>query len=318
VDETDHPAPSPATRDARLRGLTIRVGIAPGAAVADAGALWSLTETLEDSGYDSIWLSDAVTFPGLAPLPTLAAIAARTDRLKLGTSVLALPPRNPVMLARELATVDVLSRGRLLPAGGLGLDAPVERAASGLARGERVARLEEALRVVRLLWTGEEITFEGRFCALQGVRLDPAPLRPRLEVWLAGRAAPALRRVGRIADGWLASLVTADEFAAATDVIRTAAAESGRSIDEDHYGMTLFCAATEDDLAASEYLRAAGRLRPDLPVDATVAVGPEALRRLIASFVAHGASKFVLIPIARDLNGFLRALRTDVIEAVET
>src|SRR5690606_37344215 len=125
---------------------------------------------------------------GAAPLPALAAVAARTQRLKLGTSVLVLPPRNPVLLARELATVDALSGGRLLPAGGLGIDAPAELAAMGVARGERAARLEESVAIVRALWSGEPVTRRGRFWSLTGVAIAPRPHRPRLELWLGGSA----------------------------------------------------------------------------------------------------------------------------------
>src|ERR1700754_1533294 len=109
-----------------------------------------MVEALEEVGWDSLWLNDSPGRLGsVAPLPTLAAVAARTERLKLGTNVLVLPHRNPLVLARELATVDVLSGGRLLPAGGLGIDIPAERAALGIAPKERVARMEECIRVLR-------------------------------------------------------------------------------------------------------------------------------------------------------------------------
>jgi len=303
------------TRDARARGLTIRVGIGPPAGLRDVPDLWALVAALEELDYDSLWLSDNATRPGLATLPALAAVAARTERLKLGMSVLTLPPRNPVILARELATIDALSGGRLLPAGGLGVDLPAERAALGVAGPERVARLEESVHVLRLLWGGEKVSWEGRFCTLDGVRLDPAPVRPKLELWLGGRAPVALRRIGRIADGWLASFVSPDELAAGIDVIRAAAAEASRTIDEDHYGTTLFLAATEADAAGyPERLRA---LRPDVPVDDTLAVGAEASRALLERFVAAGASKFVAIPVARDVRAWLGELRTEVVAPVE-
>ncbi|MHB1469600.1 MAG: LLM class flavin-dependent oxidoreductase, partial [Solirubrobacteraceae bacterium] len=97
------------------------MGIALGEDGGSATGLLSAAAAAERLGYDSVWLSDTATRDGLAPLVALAAIATRTERIKLGTSVLVLPPRNPVLLARELASLDVLSNGRLLPAGGLGL-----------------------------------------------------------------------------------------------------------------------------------------------------------------------------------------------------
>jgi probable F420-dependent oxidoreductase len=306
-------------RDARARGLTIRVGIALPRAPRSAGDLWALVDALEEIGYDSLWLSDTATQPGLAPLPTLAAIGARTQRLKLGTSVLTVPPRNPVLLARELATIDFISGGRLLPAGGLGVDAPAERAALGIPRAELVGRLEEGVEVIRRLWTGEPVTFAGRFCTLTDVTLHPTPTRRRLEVWLGGRAPVALRRIGRIADGWLGSFVGRDEFAAATDVIRAAAADAGRAIDEDHYGTIVFCAASHEDAVAAGYpdrLRAARR---EAPVADLLAIGTQDARRLLEGFVAAGASKFVVVPLARhnDLRAWLQRLFDDVVRPLE-
>src|SRR5205823_11301438 len=133
--------------------------------------------------------------------------------LKLGTSVLVLPPRNPVLLARELATVDVLSSGRLLPAGGLGIDLPSEREAMGVPSGERAERLAESIRMIKALWGGERATVRGRFWSVTDFTLTPRPTRPKLEFWLGGRAPAALRRVGELADGWLASAVAPEELA---------------------------------------------------------------------------------------------------------
>ena len=195
---------------------TVRVGV--GWSPLDRGSLgtprfFETMSVLEELGYDSIWLSDTATGAGGAPLPLLAAIAARTTRLKLGTSVLVAPPRQPVLLAKELATIDLISGGRLFPAFGLGIDEPSEVAALGVPREERVARLEETVAVVRELWRGEPVTFAGRFTNLAGAVLSPRPARPRLEIWLSGSSPPALRRTGRLGDGWLASRIGPDAFA---------------------------------------------------------------------------------------------------------
>src|SRR4051795_12239391 len=180
-------------RDARARGLTIRVGVAPPPQLRAVDEWWRFVDALEDLGYDSIWLSDSATRPGLASVPALAAVAARTRRLKLGANVFVLPARNPVLLAKELATIDAISGGRLLPAGGLGVDAPVERGALTIGRGDRVPRLEEALEVIRLLWSGSPVSYEGRTCRLDGVRLQPRPAAPPPAVWPGGRAPAGSR-----------------------------------------------------------------------------------------------------------------------------
>jgi probable F420-dependent oxidoreductase len=298
--------------------VRVGVGLPPLAPGADPTAsLWSLVDTLEEVGYDSIWLSDSTARGAFAPLPTLAAIAARTERLKLGTNVLVLPPRNPLTLAREMATVDALSGGRLLPAGGLGVDLPRELEAMGLRREERAARLEEsvAMAIVKDLWAGEPVTFEGDFWQLHDVTLAPRPHRAKLELWLGGRAPAAMRRIGRIADGWLGSFIGPEEFGEKVDLIRESAAAVGRSIDEDHYGTTIWSAPEESEVP--ERIGALLDRRPDLPRDQHVAVGVVGTRRLIERFLAVGATKFVLIPLAGDPEAWLRELFPKVTEPLE-
>lgn len=298
--------------------LSVRVGVGwnpfGGDGLGD-GRFWEAVEAMEELGYDSVWLADTAALPGAAPLPMLAAVAARTEKLKLGMGVLVLPPRNPVLLARELATVDVISGGRLLPAGGLGINIPAELEAMGVAREERAGRLEESVAIVKALWPGEPVTMRGRFWSLTDVRLEPRPVRRRLEFWLGGSAPAALRRVGRIADGWLASFVGPDEFAGMADAIRASAAEAGRSIDEDHYGATVFAAPSEDELPD-----AARRLlsrRPELAREDHIAYGTDELRSLFERFRAAGATKFVAIPIAADLVPWLREMYIEAIEPFE-
>ena len=304
-----------ATDDATVR-LSVRVGVGPSPfAPVGADTLWPLVQTLEDTGYDSLWLSDTARLGGLAPLPALAAVAARTERLKLGTSVLVLPPRNPVLLARELATVDALSGGRMLPAGGLGIDLPHELEAMGVRADERAARLEESVAIIKALWSGEPVTMTGRFWSLTDVRIVPAPRRRRLEFWLGGLAPAALRRIGRIADGWLASFVGPDEFAAKVELIRATAAEHERSIDDDHYGATIFSAPEGAELPAEA--TALLDRRPELARDDHVAIGAEATRVLLERFIAAGATKFVLIPLGDDPQAWLRELFPRVVAPLE-
>jgi len=195
--------------------LSLRAGIGLGSTRSldlAPGPFFDLIETIEALGYDSLWLSDSATLGGPAPLPTLAAVAARTRKLKLGTNVLVAPPRNPVLLAKELATVSALSGGRLLPAFGLGIDLGREAEAMGVPRGERAARTEEAIEIVRALWPGGPVTYAGRFTTITDVTLAPRPAQDSLDVWLGGSSPAALRRTGRLADGWLGSFVSPDEL----------------------------------------------------------------------------------------------------------
>lgn len=296
--------------------LSVRMGVswAPRPGETVPGALWPVVDALETGGWDSLWVSDVGRLGGVAPLPLLAAVAARTERLKLGTNVLVLPPRNPLLLARELATIDALSSGRLLPAGGLGIADAVELGAMGISSDERTARLEECVAIVTALWRGGPVTHEGRFYALRDATLSPAPHRDRLELWLGGRAPAALRRIGRIADGWIASFTGPEEFAAGVATIRAAADDAGRTIDDDHYGTTIHAVREPDGLdRGSERLLA---LRPDVAPEDHVAHGPDELRALLQRFLAVGATKFVLVLHAKDVVGWLGELR-DVVAPLE-
>jgi probable F420-dependent oxidoreductase len=296
--------------------LSVRVGIGWNPldrANAGRPLFWRTVELLEQLGYDSLWLSDTATRGGAAPLPLLAAVAARTERLKLGTSVLVVPARNPLLLAKELATVDVISGGRIFPAFGIGQALPAELAALGVPRAERGARLEECVRIVRELWRAEPVTYRGRFCTLEHVTLTPRPTRPRLEIWLSGSTPAAVRRVGRLADGWLASSIAPDTFAELVHLIRAEAAEAGRAVPEDHFGTVLFVAAAEAEAEGLRALRReAGRPLPP------VAIGAEGTRSLLHEFRDAGATKFVLYPLSADPRPLLEELKRSVVDPFES
>jgi probable F420-dependent oxidoreductase len=299
--------------------LSVKVGVGwepfGGGGRVSAEDFWRAVEAMEEIGYDSIWLSDSATRAGLAPLPALAAVAARTDRLKLGIGVLVIPPRNPALLAKELATVDALSEGRLLPAAGLGIDLPSELAAMAVPKGQRAARLEEAIEIVRLLWTGEPVTYDGRFWSLTDATLSPTPASAKLEMWLGGSAPRALERVGRIGDGWLGSFVSPQEFGGMADTIRAAASAAGRTIDDDHYGTTLFAAPSEDEIPPE--LWALLSRRDGLALGDHVALSAPELRALLERFHEQGASKFVVVPVARDVQLWMRELYEEAVGPVE-
>jgi probable F420-dependent oxidoreductase len=295
--------------DANPNRLSVRVGVGWSPLRRETigtPLFWDTVELLEALDYDSLWLSDTATRPGPAPLPMLAAVAARTQRLKLGTSVLVVPARNPVLLAKELATIDLISGGRLFPAFGIGRALPAELAALGVPREERAARLEECMEIVRRLWSGEPVSYAGQFTQLEEVVLSPRPTRPRIELWLSASTAPAVRRVGRIADGWLATSVSPEAFGALVVELRAAAAEAGRTVPEDHFGMVLFVAADREE---AEPVLASGR--------GTVGIGAAHIESLLHAFREAGATKFVLYPLGADPRPLLREIKPSVIDPFE-
>lgn len=275
--------------------MKVRIGFGLGTlgASADAGTFAALVDALEDLRFDSLWLSERATGPTLDPLVALAVAAGRTLRLKLGTSVQVLPGRNPVLLAKEWATLDVLSGGRALPAFGLGVVDPVEQQAFGVAREERASRFDEGLALLRRLWAEDTVEHDGPWFRLDGVGIGVRPVQRPLDVWLGGRAPGELRRVGRLADGWLPSFTTPNEAAAGRSVVVEAAAGAGRAIDPEHWGALVAYAPRE---VPAPVLDLVAKRLPGVDPAAVVPVGHDALRAVLEGFVAVGFSKLVPVP----------------------
>jgi probable F420-dependent oxidoreductase len=217
--------------------MKVRVGFGLGTRASTEGpAFMAMVDALEELHFDSLWLSERLTGDCPDPLIGLAVAAGRTSKLKLGTSVQVLPGRNPVVVAKTWATLDRLSGGRTLPAFGLGLADPREQAAFGVAREERAAWFDEALPLIRRLWTEDSVDHDGPRFSFRGMQVRPKPHQSPPDVWLGGLAPSELRRVGRLADGWLPSFCTPDDFAAAKPTVEAAAAAAGREIDSEHWG----------------------------------------------------------------------------------
>ncbi len=271
--------------------MKVRIGIGLGAAgPADFAALVDQLEKLE---IDSVWLSEHLSSPALDPLAGLAYALGRTSGLKIGTGVAVLPGRNPVLLAKHLASLALLGPRRVLPVLGLGPARPGDRAAYPVPAGRRGAVFDEALEVLRRLLSEPRVTFRGEFFDFTDVGIGPLPDRP-LDIWLGGAAPAALRRIGRFGDGWLASLVSPGQAAAGIAEIRRSAADAGRQIDDDHYGLSLPIAF---DAPPAERLAAMRQRNPDVDPASLIPVGWDAARASIAEYVAAGVSKFVIYPV---------------------
>ena len=163
-----------------------------------------------------------------------------------------MPIRSPVVLAKEMATLDYLSNGRLLPAIGLGQEDPREYEACGVSKEDRGRRTDEAMTVMRRLWHEDSVTHEGQFYTLHDVTVNPKPVQvPFLPIWIGGRSTAAQKRVGRTGDGWLVSSATAREVQEGITVIFDTAAEFGREIEEDHMGalISYYIAPTHEEAA---------------------------------------------------------------------
>jgi probable F420-dependent oxidoreductase len=274
--------------------VKVRIGYGLGTSTNLHGPSYgAVVDSLERLGFDSLWLSERISGEAPDPLVAMAYGAGRTERLKFGMSVMVLPGRNPVVLAKELATLATMSGGRLLPAFGLGAVNPIEQQAFGVERTERSKIFDEMLAVMRLCWTGEEFSHHGERFDYDRVRVLPAP--KRMDVWLGGIAPSELRRIGRVADGWLPSFVLPADAEAGRRVIEQVCIENEREIEDDHYGVLIpYSFGT-----IPERLRVlVAQRRPDLEdVTELIPSSWDQLRALIRQFVDVGTSKFVVLPV---------------------
>ncbi|MGA7759994.1 MAG: TIGR03854 family LLM class F420-dependent oxidoreductase [Ilumatobacteraceae bacterium] len=274
--------------------MKVRIGFGLGTSTGLHGPSYGVVvDTLEALGFDSLWLSERISGPAPDPLVAMAYGAGRTTRLKFGTSVMVLPGRNPVVLAKELATLATMSDGRLLPAFGLGAVDPVEQQAFGVERGERAAMFDEMLEVMRHCWTGRPFTHHGDRYRYDDVTVLPAP--KRMDVWLGGIAPSELRRIGRVADGWLPSFVTPADAEAGRRVVEGVCAEHDREIEDDHYGVLI---PYSFGPIPERLQRLLAKRRPDLDDPGElVPTSWDELVALIGRFVDVGTSKFVVLPL---------------------
>lgn len=198
----------------------------------ETAPLFALAERAEGLGFASLWIGDSLLArPRHDPLTLLAAIAARTRQVELGTAVLLPALRNPVVLAHQVATVDRIAEGRLILGVGIATDVPNIRAefqAAGVPFEQRVGRMNEGLALARALWRGEPVDWDGRW-QVKGGMLGPTPHRPSgPPIWIGGSVAPARERAGKLYDGWFPNAPTAADYGSQFGEVKAAARAAGR------------------------------------------------------------------------------------------
>ena len=305
--------------------MAVRLGLGFAAfPFEDAAAFWRFVSLCEQSEIDSLWQTDRLVTRDayLESISTMAALAGATERLKFGMNAVTVTLRDPLVLARQCATIDFLSGGRLLPVFGVGATFAPEWAATGRDPKGRGGRANEALELLARLWSEERVTFEGKHFRYRDVTIAPRPIQQPLPLWIGGHSEAAIRRTARLGTGWLAGLASPDRVAPVVRAIRAEAAAVGRRIPEDHYGATIpFRFGSWDD-APVQRLAGARAVREDAPDPrAFLAVGgADAVLGRIREYVAAGCSKFVMLPLAagaEEITEQTRRLVAEVIPAAE-
>ena len=278
----------------------------------DARGFWRWVDLCESGGVDSIWQSDRLisAADNLECMSVMAALAGATRRLKFGMNVASLGLRDPVLAAKQCATIDVLSEGRLLPAFGLGSTRSRDYAATGAATRRRGRRMDEGLQVLTRLWSEGSVTMAGEFFRLDAAVIAPQPVQNPMSLWIGGSSAKAIERTARWGTGWQAGIESAHQVGPVVAAIKAKTAEFGRSIDEDHFGAGFsFRFGSADEDIVKRHNEGLTRLLGRSP-DAYTAVGGSAeIMALLNRFRAAGIHKFILRPIASGTDEMLAQTR---------
>jgi probable F420-dependent oxidoreductase len=268
----------------------------------DVAGYWRWVDMCEAGGVDSLWQTDRLLSrePILECMAAMGALAGRTRRIKFGMNVVSLALRDPVLVAKQCATIDVLSEGRLLPAFGIGSPRAPEWGALHVDTKTRGRKTDEGLEIIARLWREDSVDFKGEHFQLTGATISPKPVQPDLPMWIGGGSDAAIRRTARIGTGWQGGPETPAEAARIVAATRAAAAQYGRSIDDDHYGASFpfyFGRLGQPSLqrAMEAYTKRTGNT-----ADAYFAVGDAGtVVERITQYISAGVSKFILRPVGR-------------------
>lgn len=284
---------------------------------ADAGANVRIAKRAEELGFDSVWASDHVVIPekraGIFsdrfhdPFILLSSIAAETSRIIVGTSVVILPYRNPLVTAKMAATLDVLSRGRLVFGVGPGWMRE-EFEALGVPFESRGRMTDEYIAAIEELWQSERPEFHGEFVEFSGVGFYPKPVRASgPPIWIAGSSRRALGRAALLGDGWQPTAVSPGDVRAGMDEIFRIAADAGRGLDG-------FVFSLRNRLGFRDGAEAPGpgTARSMFTLSGTVS----RIRDYVAEYMGDGVSHMLFDPDAGNLDEYHRIMETAAEEII--
>lgn len=270
----------------------------------DPGVFRDIAAAAEDLGYDSLWCGDHLSFGNaiLEGTVAISAFAGYTTTITIGTGVLLLPLRPAALVAKQMATLDYLTGGRLICGVGVGGESEKDFEMVGVARNERGARTEEGIRVLRALWNAPEASFHGRFSEFSDIGLNPMPVTPGgPPIWVGGRADVALARAGRLTDGWIGYMVSPDRYAKNLAKVRRHASDAGRDPDAITAAMMIPTRVELDADEAREGLRLHLSRRyhsdfsPELIEKVCLAGSPDDVRARIEEYAEAGVRHIVFL-----------------------
>jgi probable F420-dependent oxidoreductase len=260
-------------------------------------------EYLEESGVDSMWQSDRLVSSDsyLESMSALATLAGCTQRIKFGMNAIVAPLRDPLVLAKQCATIDYLSNGRLLPMFGVGYPNADEWSAIGKSPDHRGSISNEMFQLMGRLWTEESVDFDGKYFQYKNATIAPRPVQQPIPLWIGGSSKAAAKRTARLGSGWIGGAASPADVAKSIAMIKDELAICGRSIDDDHYGASIAfrIGSPDDDAVRNSPLLQRTGIGDEIDLNPLFCIGDAAkLTKRLQEYVAVGASKFVLFPVS--------------------
>ena len=262
---------------------------------------WRWVEYCELVKVDSVWQTDRLISkePMLECLVTMAALAGHTQRIRFGMNVASIALRDPLLTAKQCATIDLLSEGRLLPAFGLGSSFSNDYRATGTPTKRRGKKADEALELVARLWTEDSVDFNGEFFEYANAMISPKPTNKNIPLWIGGSSEIAMQRTAKYGTGWLGGIDTPEQAKIVVDGIKAALLVTKRTIDEDHYGASfLFRFGNQQDDIVLQTAKGLGARLSQSPDRYLVAGSAGDMIERIYEFISAGCQKFVMLPMA--------------------
>jgi len=298
------------------------IGIGMGTSVFpfdNARDYFKWVDKCEAGKVDSIWQTDRLVSKEsmLECLSAMAILAGYTESIRFGMNVASIAIRDPLVTAKQCATIDYISGGRLLPAFGLGSKISRDYTATNISTKGRGKKADEALEIVSRLWAEDSVTFQGEHFSYKDAVITPRPANASIPLWIGGSSQIAVKRTARIGTGWLGGIDSPETAGAVVSGVKEALKNTAREIDDDHYGATLLFrfGNQEDRSVLSTTKGITARMGKNARRYYVVGNTSEIVER-IKEFIDVGCQKFVLLPMASGTKEFMEQTRLCIDEII--
>ena len=298
------------------------IGIGMGTSVFpfdEARDYFKWVDKCEAGKVDSIWQTDRLVSKEsmLECLSVMAILAGYTESIRFGMNVASIAIRDPLVTAKQCATIDYISGGRLLPAFGLGSKISRDYTATNISTKGRGKKADEALEIVSRLWTEDSVTFQGEHFSYKEAVINPKPVNASIPLWIGGSSQIAVKRTARVGTGWLGGIDSPETAGAVVSGVKEALKNTERKIDDDHYGATLlFRFGNQDDRSVLSTTKGiSARLGKNAGRYYVVGETSQIVER-IKEFIDVGCHKFVMLPMASGTKDVMEQTRLCIDEVI--